>query len=200
MRQYDCPQCSAPVAFATPGAVFAVCASCQSMVVRRDVTLESIGTMAQLPPDHTPLAVGATGECAGRRFTLRGRLRLTWDDGSWNEWYAEFPGGTYGWVAEAQGAFVISEAAPFPAGLRSEAPGVRAGERVTLGGAGYRVLDVKEVRVIAGEGELPFIAQPGEHWISAELAGGGSEFLGLEWGRGEARAYRGRFVQPEEIT
>lgn len=170
------------------------------MVVRSDVTLESIGTMAQLPPDHTPLQVGATGECDGRKFTLRGRMRLTWGDGSWNEWHAEFPGGSYGWVAEAQGTFVISEAVAFPPGVRSDAPGMRAGERVVLGGAGYKVLDVKEVRVIAGEGELPFVAQPGEHWISAELAGNGSDFLGLEWGRDGARAYRGRWVQPEEIT
>lgn len=200
MRQYECPQCSAPVVFATPGAVFAVCVSCQSMVVRRDVALTSIGTMAQLPPDHTPLQVGATGDFRGRRFTLRGRLRLSWDEGSWNEWYAEFPGDAFGWVAEAQGIFVISEAVDFPAGGRDTPSGLTAGERVQMDGVGYQVIDLKEVRVIAGEGELPFVAEPGERWHSAELAGHGADFLGLEWGRGESRAYRGHYAQPEEIT
>lgn len=169
------------------------------MVVRRDVALEAIGTMAQLPPDHTPLQVGAVGECDGRRFTLRGRLRLSWGEGSWNEWFAEFGGGGNGWVAEAQGAFVLSEAIPHPVGLKDGSGGLQAGQRVTIAGKGYEVLDIKEVSVIAGEGELPFVAEPGERWHSAELAGDGSAFLGLEWGQSDPRAYRGRFVQPEEI-
>lgn len=170
------------------------------MVVRRDVALESIGTMAQLPPDHTPLQLGAIGECDGRRFTLRGRLRLSWGEGSWNEWYAEFADGAHGWVAEAQGAFVISEAVPIPPGVRPSPSEYQAGERVPFEGAGYKVVDLKEISVIAGEGELPFVAEPGERWHSAELAGHGAGFLGLEWGQGETRAYRGRYVQPEEIV
>jgi hypothetical protein len=170
------------------------------MVVRRDVALESIGTMAQLPPDHTPLQIGASGESDGRRFTLRGRLRLSWGEGSWNEWYAEFPGGGFGWVAEAQGAFVLSEAVPFPAGVPPHPSGFQAGARMPLDGFAYKILDIKEVSVIAGEGELPFVAEPGERWHSVELAGPGDAFLGLEYGRDGTRAYRGRYVQPEEIA
>lgn len=170
------------------------------MVVRRDVALEAIGTMAQLPPDHTPLQVGASGDFGGWRFTLRGRLRLTWGEGSWNEWYAEFAGGSFGWVAEAQGVFVVSEAMPVPPGLESDPGKIRAGQALRLDGRDYKVTDLKEVRVIAGEGELPFVAEPGESWWSAELGGAGETFVGLEWSGEEQRAYRGRYAQPEEIT
>lgn len=170
------------------------------MVVRRDVALEAIGTMAQLPPDHTPLQIGATGVHRGRSFRLLGRLRMSWGEGSWNEWHAEFDGGTQGWIAEAQGFFVVSTAVPFPAGIDPRSGAFRAGAAVVIHDAPYTITDIKAVRVIAGEGELPFVAQPGEKWQSAELSGGGTAFAGIEWDGTEARAYAGHFAQPGEIS
>ena len=38
-----------------------------------------------------------------RGFTLVGRLQLDYGQGPWNEWYAAFDDGDWGWVAEAQG-------------------------------------------------------------------------------------------------
>src|SRR6188768_3141328 len=90
MRQFDCPQCGAPVIFQSATAEAAVCSHCQSMVVRRDVNVEAIGKMAVLPPDMSPLQVGSKGEIDGLVFTLLGRLRIRWEDGSWNEWFVEY--------------------------------------------------------------------------------------------------------------
>src|SRR6202012_1730726 len=105
---YDCPQCGAPVKFQSSIAIFAVCEHCRSMVVRKDLSVESIGVMAELPPDLSPLQIGSRGEWNGKAFELVGRIRVEWDLGSWNEWYALFDGGVGGWVAETQGFYLVS--------------------------------------------------------------------------------------------
>src|SRR3981081_310847 len=85
-----------------------VCEHCRSMVVRKDLNVETLGVMAELPPDLSPLQIGTRGEWNGRGFELLGRIRVEWELGSWNEWYAEFAGGVEGWLAEAQGFYMVS--------------------------------------------------------------------------------------------
>jgi len=65
-QNYDCPNCGGVVTFQSSIAVFAVCPYCRSMVVRHDVNAEAIGQMAQLPPDLSPLQIGAHGEMDGQ--------------------------------------------------------------------------------------------------------------------------------------
>lgn len=92
MRAYDCPQCGAAVKFQSSVTVFATCGFCRSMVVRRDVDVELMGQQATLPPDLSPLQVGTRGEFNGLGFTLVGRVRVGYHEGSWNEWCADFGG------------------------------------------------------------------------------------------------------------
>ena len=42
--------------------------------------------MAALPPDLSPFQIGTRGEWKGRGFEIVGRLRVEWEQGSWNEW------------------------------------------------------------------------------------------------------------------
>src|SRR5690348_11601741 len=107
-RLYDCPQCGAPVPFNSSIAVFAVCEHCRSMVVARGEQVQSMGTMAELPPDLSPLQRGTSGSWKGVAFELVGRVRVAWEDGSWNEWCAVFADGRTGWLADAQGLLMIS--------------------------------------------------------------------------------------------
>ena len=60
------------------------------MVVRRDVDVEALGKVAALPPDLSPLQLGSSGTFRDVGFTLIGRVRLAYDGGSWNEWFALF--------------------------------------------------------------------------------------------------------------
>ncbi len=79
---HECPNCGAPVPFASAIAVFAVCGHCRSSVVRRDAQVELMGVQAQLPPDISPLQVGTQGEFDGRPFTIIGRVRIGHPEGS----------------------------------------------------------------------------------------------------------------------
>ena len=50
----NCPSCGAEVFFKSSVSVFAVCSHCQSMLVRHDMDLESLGSMAHVPDDVSP--------------------------------------------------------------------------------------------------------------------------------------------------
>jgi hypothetical protein len=74
MLKLPCPACGAELAFASRTSVFAVCAYCRSTVVRRDVNLETLGKMAELAPDLSPLQLGVRGKFEGKGYKVSGGL------------------------------------------------------------------------------------------------------------------------------
>ena len=165
MREVSCPSCAAPVKFTSAQSLLAVCGYCRATLIRRDLDVEQVGTMAALLEDVTPLQLGAEGVWRGTRFAVVGRLQVRWDGGRWNEWYCAFDDGRGGWLGEAAGEFSVlfetTVAEPLP-----EWKSLGPGTRVTLGGVAYEVTDRREAEVIGGEGELPFRA-PGRSLVVA---------------------------------
>jgi hypothetical protein len=224
MRSYDCPQCGAAVPFQSAVTVFAVCGYCRSMVVRRDVNVELLGFQAELPPDLSPLQIGTKGEFEGRAFTLIGRVRIRYNEGSWNEWLASFGEDRWGWVAESQGFYMVSfevavpeefpgltelkaSSTPDPAsgiklvnfGLSVGRQNLPVGRELTLEGVKYSVRDSKQTEVISSEGELTFAARPGRAAISADLGGPGNAFANAEYSDDGVRLFIGRYCRFEEL-
>ncbi|MBK8038364.1 MAG: DUF4178 domain-containing protein [Verrucomicrobiaceae bacterium] len=198
-RRYDCPQCGAPVPFRSSIAIFAVCEHCRSSVVRKDFNVETFGTMAELPPDLSPLQVGTKGHYAGRGFTLIGRLRLHWGDGSWTEWCADFGGGTIGWIAEAMGFYMVSFEQTAPEVAKVDL-NVNAGARLTLAGQSWLVNDVKKACCIAVEGELPFAVAPDALRTGIDLTGPDGGFGTVEISGDQRTFYAGHYAQFEELN
>ncbi|SPE51072.1 conserved hypothetical protein [Verrucomicrobia bacterium] len=198
-QSYACPNCGAAVTFQSSIAVFAVCPFCRSMVVRHDVNVEAIGQMAQLPPDLSPLQLGTQGEIDGQGFTLIGRVRLAYEEGSWNEWCALFADERYGWVAEAQGFFMVSfEIAP-PEGFPQGADGMPLGTKWNIEEQSYDVTDSKETVVLGSEGELPFAAPPNRKATSIDLTGAGGKFASVEFSEAGCRLFVGRYARFDDL-
>ena len=222
---HPCPNCGAPVPFASAIAVFAVCGFCRSSVVRRDAQVESMGQQAQLPPDLSPLQVGTQGTWQGKAFTLVGRVRVGYAEGTWNEWCADFGDGTWGWIAEAQGFFLASlEVAPpdnlpgvaawreqqeaaaaeegyslLDARLTRGREAMRVGATIQVAGVEYRVRDTKQTEVLGSEGSLPFTAIPGRSAISADLGAPGRRFANVEYAEDGIRVFIGSVCTFEEL-
>jgi ribosomal protein S27AE len=169
------------------------------MVVRHDVNVEAIGQMAALPPDLSPLQLGARGEVDGVAFTLIGRVRLAYEEGSWNEWYAQFGDNRAGWVAEAQGFFMVSfEIAP-PPGFPTAADEWTVDRATQIEQQSYTVTDRKETVCLGGEGELPFSAPPGRKATSIDLTGKEARFASLEIAENGLRLFVGRYAQFDDL-
>ncbi|PTX99659.1 hypothetical protein DB346_17695 [Verrucomicrobia bacterium LW23] len=205
MKEIPCPSCGAPVPFQSAVSVFGVCPYCRSMVVRNDLNLELIGTKAFLPEDMSPLQLGTQGDYRGTPFTLAGRMTQTWSAGHWSEWFALMADGRHGWLAEAQGFYMISfplelkEAPPHPSALR---PGVV----LHLYGQSFHVDDIKTSTCTAVEGELPFKPPYNEEKLSIDLVGTtatqgntGRAFASLEYTDEGARAYVGEYLDYEQF-
>ncbi len=164
-----CPGCGAPVAFLSAQSTHAVCAYCQSTVVREGEVLKRIGKMAELFDDHSPLQLGASGKYQGRGFTLVGRLQYKYPEGSWSEWHALLDDdGASAFLSEDNGAYVWVQAQAIQQAL-PEAARFRVGASTAINGKSYTVTSVQTVALIAAQGELPRLPVLGVQHAMVEL-------------------------------
>ena len=63
--------CGAPVRFKSSVALLAVCASCRSQLVRKDLDIESLGKVAELVSDGSVVQLGTEGRWRGLVGTRR---------------------------------------------------------------------------------------------------------------------------------
>lgn len=169
------------------------------MVVRKDFNLETFGQMAELPQDLSPLQIGTRGYFDGKAFTLIGRLRMHYGEGSWTEWCADFGGGKIGWVAEAMGYFMVSFEQNTPELARMN-PEVQQGARVNVAGELWLVSDIKETTCIAADGELPHVAPPGWRRTSIDLTGNRGQFGSIEITTEGNAFFSGSYAQFDELN
>jgi hypothetical protein len=149
-----CPNCGAPVDFASAASASAVCSFCRSTLVRDGEALKRIGVSAELFDDHSPLQLGAAGTYKGLAFTLVGRLQYGYEGGTWNEWHALFDSGRSGWLSEDNGAYVFA----FDSTLPTDAPPIdslQPDQSVMADGRDWSVASVVTTHLIAAQGELP---------------------------------------------
>ena len=190
-----CPACGAPVSFSSSASVMAVCAYCQSTLLREADSVRDIGKMSAVLPDYSPIQLGTSGLFEGHAFTVVGRLQLQYEDGYWNEWYAVFEEGGDGWLADASGQYVFTRAGPVPA----EAPAftdMHAGLPYHHAGLGWVAADVRAARCIAGVGELPFTVGAGYEVRAADFRMN-DRFMTLDWSEPLLRCYLGKAVTLE---
>lgn len=199
MLTLSCPSCGANVSFKSKASVFAVCSFCKSTLVRHDMNLEAVGKMAELQDDMSPLQIGTTGKHNGKSFELIGRLRVSYEDGFWNEWYAIFNNGDTGWLAEAQGFYGMCFESNGVALPRSE--DLRTEATVDLKKHGYfQVEDVRPVSCTYSEGELPINAMKGRESLSVDLTAPGKRMATIEYARDGVRLYVGNYQEFEQYA
>ena len=85
------PNCGAPVEFqALRRAVQTTCPYCQSILVRHDVELAKVGTVADALVDSSPIQLGTEGVFDNKPFVVVGRIVYEYGQGRWNEWHIVF--------------------------------------------------------------------------------------------------------------
>lgn len=199
MAPIACPSCGAELPFRASFAVFAVCAYCGCTVVRHDREVTSIGTMADLPDEMTPLQVGTELSWRGTRYTLAERTRMAWADGAWNEWYMA-AGADVAWLAEAQGFLTVATALPIAEAVGYDPatlPGLDA--VISIRGRRYRVTDIKQATCVGSEGELPFASPRGRQATYYDMLGAEGGFASIEAGGAGRDLYVGDYASFDEL-
>jgi hypothetical protein len=164
------------------------------MVVVRDAKVETMGVMAELPPDLSPFQIGTTGEWNGRGFLITGRLRVAWEEGSWNEWCITYDATKTGWLSEAQGLLMVSFLTDPGVELFANASDYHAGDRIKIGGEFWTIDGVKQTKCQAGEGELPFVIKQDEERTSVDLTTREGGFGTIELSGEGLEFYLGEYV------
>lgn len=195
-----CPNCGAPVTFQWSSAVQTVCAYCQSVIVRHDVDLQALGTVADLPDDASPIQIGTEGRVDGLAFAVTGRIVYAHDGGGWNEWHLAFANGESGWLSDAQAEYAVSRRyAGDPVALPA-ADRIQRGGTLMLSGTLYQVTTITRARYAGVEGELPF-EYCGKTTIAfADLRAAGGRFATIDYSEQPPLVYTGRFVEYDELA
>lgn len=206
----NCPNCGSTLNFQSERAPYAVCSACSTMVVRKDLDLESLGAVAECQPDGSPIQLGTQGTAHGRSFQVIGRIQLSYGDGFWNEWYLLYTDGSDGWLGEALGQYFLSKITEIPeAGAIQNvlakfsssfgpadfsASKLTVGENLTFEKTSYTVLDRKTVSVSSFEGELPFVVQSGSAFLTVDLRSVDGGGLTVDFSDGSPLLYKGEWL------
>lgn len=200
-----CPACGAGVALRSAALPYVTCSYCHSLILRHGDQAESIGTVAVLPFDISPLQIGTSGQWRGIGFTLVGRVRWGWSDGSWNEWLAECNDGQHRWLAEAMGSFMLTQARAdlldLPE-LRGFATGgtMLRGNRVDIDGSAFLASDIKEAQCLGSEGSLPIPSAIGQRMTSVDFRSPDGAALCLQRDETGASAWLGEYLDLAALT
>ena len=200
-----CPGCGAPIEFRSAQSTHAVCAYCQSTVVRSGDTLARIGKMAELFNDFSPLQLQASGMFQGRAFTVLGRLQYRYPQGTWTEWQALLDDGSAAFLSEDNGAYVFT----LPDSVARELPPAdkfRVGANTAntaINGKLFTVASNESVSLLSAQGELPHLPALGAPFAMVELRSADGEVLSIDYGPalggGVPVVSRGRAVRLDDL-
>ncbi|HEY3128431.1 MAG TPA: DUF4178 domain-containing protein, partial [Acidobacteriota bacterium] len=199
----SCPACGSPIEFKTGSSIVVVCDFCHSVVARGDRKLEDLGKVAELVETGSPLDVGLRGAYQGVPFELTGRAQLGHEAGGiWDEWYAAFQDGRWGWLAEAQGRFYLTFQQSLPEqSLIPPFESIGLGEPVAaLPTSVPLMVAEKGVATQRGaKGEIPYKLTPGAEYAYADLSGPQGIFATLDYSESPPMVFVGRQVTLAEL-
>lgn len=197
-RTSNCPACGAPVKFAWSSAVQSACPYCKAILVRHDVDLEKVGEVADLPQDASPIQLMASGQVDNLAFTVIGRIRYEWAQGSWNEWHLLYNNQRTGWLSDAQLEYAVSMLAAPPVQFPN-AKQIKRGQSFQFNGAEFVVTHKTKARYIGFEGELPFRTDDRSEMVFADLRTTDGRFATIDYSENPPLFFLGRFVTFDEL-
>ncbi|MEP6766533.1 MAG: DUF4178 domain-containing protein, partial [Gemmatimonadaceae bacterium] len=151
----SCPNCGAPIRFRFAQAAQTTCDFCKSVLVRRGLDLQKVGTQAEFPRTGSPIQLGTEGKWRGRNFTVVGRVTYAWQFGRWNEWHCMMSDGTSAWLSDAQLEYAMTAQLDSKEALPN-ANNVTVGQAFTFAGVHYQAANITAAMYVGTEGDLPF--------------------------------------------
>ena len=192
----NCPNCGAAIQFRWSGAVQTTCEYCRAILVRRDLNLEKVGLIGDLPREVSPIQIGTEGVYRNKAFQVIGRILYEYEDGGWNEWHIIFNDGTSGWLSDAQLEYTVSFLAKPPEVLP---PDVARARQFLWGGVRYEVTSVTRAHYRGVAGELPF-----EYWdkkvvLFADLRTADARFGTIDYSDAAPLLFLGEAVEFDDL-
>lgn len=197
MIHTGCPNCGNTVTFHSEFSTHAVCAFCDSLIIRSDSGFEDLGKVAELQPDDSPLQVGTEGVYKKQNFQIVGRIQLSYEDGYWNEWHIILSDGSSGWIGEAMGEYFVSfqvDVRKFP-----KSSELKTGTSLHLEGTNFAVTGRTLNEISSYEGELPFIVKNPKKHPAFDLRSTTRVAATIEYSESPPLLFVGEYVPFDEL-
>lgn len=184
--------------FRWSGSVQTVCPFCKSILVRTDIDLTKVGKVADLPPDSSPIQIGAEGVVDNKAFTVAGRILYEYELGGWNEWHLVFNDGSSGWLSDAQCEYAISfqRETPFPL---PSADSLAPMQTFKWFDHEYSVTVITNAQYAGVQGELPFEFWDKKQVPFADLPTTDSHFATLDYSGEKPLLFLGEALEYEAL-
>ncbi len=178
----SCPSCGVAVEGISAHTRSMECPHCSNWIYVSGSGWTSGGSFEHALDAPSMLRVGRSGVLATdgrqRRFVVAGRLRISYLDGYWDEWWLEFDDGNHQWLEEDDGRYklhtpVATDLQPAPC---LEA---RVGGMLTIDGSNWFITEYIDAQLAGTEGSLPVVALPSEQVVCVDVMGNG-ERLSVE--------------------
>jgi hypothetical protein len=168
----SCPSCGAPLPIENRFVRMVACKYCDTVSEVTDEGLDPTGKTAKLAPLPTIFRIGQRGTLRGRPFEVLGRVRYSYDEGAWDEWYLAFADGEIGWLEEEEGEYLLAKGER----LRDEVPAfeaARVGSRISVNGHPLFITERCRARIAGAEGQLYFRTVPGRpvNFVEGNIGG-----------------------------
>jgi hypothetical protein len=164
------------------------------------LNLERVGVVSDLPPDSSPIQIGAEGTYENHGFTVAGRIIYDYAEGSWNEWHIVMNDGSSAWLSDAQGQYAVSTALPAQAAQAlPPLSSVHLGDHFTWNKIAFAVTSITRAHYRGVEGELPFQYWDKQEAVFADLRSTASDFATLDYSDDEPLLYVGKMVDSEAL-
>lgn len=194
----NCPNCGAPIKFLWSSAVQTVCEFCHSILVRRDVNLEKVGEVSDLPADSSPIQISTEGAYRNKSFVVTGRILYEYEQGGWSEWHLVYNDGSSGWLSDAQLEYDVSFLTPPPAVILP-AEAIERDQKFQWNQTIYQVTSRTRAHYRGVEGELPF-----EYWdkrdvFFVDLRTTGGKFATIDYSEPHPLLFLGEPVEFDDL-
>lgn len=199
----QCPSCGAPVEVYSATAAVVVCQYCNSTLLRSQDSLTDSGQKSALIEDYSPLQLFSSGSFRGEHFTLIGRCQISYERGTWNEWYAMLDTGEYACLAEFSGLYVLSYADTNTDHTEFKSfEQYRIGDWVEYKGSRYVASDIRQASILkaSAQGEIPGLPDKDQQIFVIDLRQQ-QQFMTLDFSlnKTEPAIYTGYAVELAEL-
>lgn len=198
VQEYKCPACGAPLTIANRFSKTVVCGYCGQTSFITPAGLDPAGKKAELAEFPSIFSIGKRGKLAGRPFVTLGRLRYTYEDGFWDEWFLSCDEGrAFVWLQEDEGDFTAFEKLAITSEISSFEQ-IKVGSKVAVNDLSIFVTEKGCAKISGGEGELNFRFTPGED-VNYVDGNAGGKLVSVEFTPEEINLSMGQSVDIDQI-
>lgn len=176
----SCPSCGVAVEGVSAHTRSLQCPHCANWVYLSGNRWTSAGLFEHAIDAPSMLHIGRSGALvqagdAPRKFVVAGRIRVTYSQGYWDEWWLEFEDADHQWLEEDDGSYQLHRTENISLD-NTAVLAAKAGSSLRIGADNWFVTERLDAEVAGAEGSLPVATQPNEKIVCIDAIGAGREY------------------------